>query len=166
MADNAGIYNPLHKYNLPTLYSLVHQDSQSGIFRFAQFCSILTTTNIRIRQTKMDGSQTICWQPKAEIMDKSLKFMWTQKPCIYTSVTTARKINNDHSKVIIMTQIMTQSNENTDLILTLFTQNIDLATINDYFLVVKHYINAIYGFKCSCWLIIHIYIKAKGIWSV
>ena len=62
---------------------------------------------------------------------------------IQTSLTTARKINNDLSKVIIMTQIMTQSNENTDLILTHFTNNNDLSIINAYFLVITHYTNAI-----------------------
>ena len=53
------------------------------------------------------------------------------------SVTTAQKNNNDLSQVIIMTQIMTLTSENTDLILTHFTENNDLVFVKPYFLVLK-----------------------------
>lgn len=54
------------------------------------------------------------------------------------SVTTAPKLNNDLSKVIIMTQIMTQLSENPDLIMTHFTQNNDPALIYACYLILNH----------------------------
>jgi hypothetical protein len=53
------------------------------------------------------------------------------------SVVHSSKNDNDPSQVIIMTQILTLSIKNTDLIMTYFTENNDLMFVEPCFLVLK-----------------------------